>query len=164
MLEIPHPVAKTTCASGEAPIVIVCAHASTNIPDCLDNLGVDAEVRPSHSRLAHDCNRPLTAPDCIPSVSENYAIPGNQGLSEGDRLQRCEQIHDAFHEVVSRTVTSQQQCGDSSITRVTVHSFTPVYNGEERTVEIEKAEDVACHLADTLSFAIDASNEVSESN
>ena len=257
MLEIPHPVAQTVHTGGDAPIVLVCEHASNTIPDCLDDLGIDSEVRSSHaawdigardvakalsakldaplvactvSRLAYDCNRPLSAPDCIPSVSEKYAIPGNQGLSAEERLQRCEQIHDPFHEVVSRTIASQQQNADRSITLVTVHSFTPVYNGEQRTVEVgflhsacdrvaraalereqakstlrcalnepydashgvtytlrkhgdayglasimveikndlvdthDKAEDVACHLADTLSFAIDASAEVSQSS
>ena len=44
LLEIPHPVARTICASGKAPVVIVCEHASNDIPDCLVNLGVDAEV------------------------------------------------------------------------------------------------------------------------
>ena len=257
MLEIPHPVAQTVHTDGDAPVVLVCEHASNTIPDCLDDLGIDSEVRSSHaawdigahdvakalsskldaplvactvSRLAYDCNRPFDAPDSIPSISEKYKIPGNRELSAEDRRQRFEQIHNPFHEAVRRAIKSQKDRIDVPLTLVTVHSFAPIYNGEERDVEIgflhdacdrvaraalrreeaknkhhcvlnepydasdgvtytlrkhagapgdgsimveirndlidtpDKAVTIAKHLADTLSFAIDASAEVSESN
>ena len=54
LLEIAHPVARTICASGKAPIVIVCEHASNNVPDCFHN----GEERAVEVGFLHDaCDR-----------------------------------------------------------------------------------------------------------
>ncbi len=163
MIAISRPIAEIFQDQGASPFVFVCEHASNTIPDCLNCLGVDQTVRSSHvawdigaldvakklssrldaplvactvSRLAYDCNRPLDAIDCIPSFSENFEIPGNYYLSEADRKERFEDIHNPFHDAVNRTIMAQRERVESPITLVTIHSFTRVYYGEARNVEL----------------------------
>ena len=163
MNSVSRPIAEIHGENGAAPIVLVCEHASNEIPACLNGLGVDETVRRSHvawdigaldvakklsrhmgaplvactvSRLAYDCNRPPDAPDCIPSVSERFAIPGNTDLSAGDRQNRIEGIHNPFHQAVNGVIEAQCERAASPVTLITVHSFTPVYAGERREIEI----------------------------
>ena len=87
--------------NGSSSIVIVCEHASSDIPASFNSLGVSQEARKSHaawdpgalavairlseqldaaliagavSRLVYDCNRPPDAPDAMPSKSEIFDI------------------------------------------------------------------------------------------
>jgi predicted N-formylglutamate amidohydrolase len=152
-----------TGATGAAPIVLVCEHAACEIPAELDGLGLDDAARRAHvawdigaaalarrlserleaplvsggvSRLVYDCNRPFSAPDCIPEKSELFVIPGNRDLDAAARQARHESIHDPFHRALAETCSSQtRRCGQP-ITLITVHSFTPVFMGVHRDVEI----------------------------
>ena len=108
-----HAMVKNT--NGSSSIVIVCEHASSDIPASFNSLGVSKEVRKSHaawdpgalavsirlseqldaaliagavSRLVYDCNRPPDAPDAMPSKSEIFDIPGNAHLSQSERDSR----------------------------------------------------------------------------
>ncbi len=88
------------------------------------------------SRLVYDCNRPFSAPDCIPDRSELFVIPGNRDLDAAARRARHEHVHDPFHRALAETCRSQtRRCGQP-ITLITVHSFTPVFLGVRRDVEI----------------------------
>ena len=136
------------------PALIVCEHASNFIPQELGDLGLSAAALESHiawdlgaaevskqlakllnatcvlggvSRLVYDCNRPPEAPDAIPEKSEIYAIPGNVGLAADDRQDRVEQVYKPFFECVERLISRKQAL-------VTIHSFTPVYQGVTRDV------------------------------
>lgn len=145
--------------AGAAPFVLLCEHASSFIPPVYEGLGIADEARTSHvawdigaldmatrmsaglqaplvagqiSRLVYDCNRPLEAPDCIPEVSEVFAIPGNCGLTQAQRQQRFDQIHTPFHAAV-RGVMDKKEL---PVALITLHSFTPVYFGKTRDVEL----------------------------
>jgi len=152
-----------TGVAGTAPIVLVCEHASRAIPPELNALGLDEAAQRAHvawdigaailarrlserldaplvcgglSRLVYDCNRPFSAPDCIPERSERYDVPGNRGLDAAARRERLERVHDPFHAALEEVCLGQtRRCG-RPITLVTVHSFTPVYMGARRAVEI----------------------------
>jgi len=87
------------------------------------------------SRLVYDCNRPITAPDCVPARSEVYDIPGNAGLDDARRQQRYDQVHTPFHDAVTKVRTSWKPTQAAPVL-VTIHSFTPVYNGATRAVEL----------------------------
>lgn len=140
------------------PIVLVCEHAGLAIPRELGELGLDAGARRSHaawdigardvaealsealdaplvagvlSRLVYDLNRPLEARDSIPGKSEIHAIPGNSGLSDAERQARFERVHVPFHGALAALLD-----GRSTGALVTVHSFTPVYLGQRREVEL----------------------------
>lgn len=150
-------------AQGAAPVVLVCEHASRHIPAELNDLGLAEPARSSHaawdigamdmaadmaalldaplvaagvSRLVYDLNRPLESPSAIPEKSEIFDIPGNQGLSEAARRDRFDRLHVPFHARLAEVVAAQQaRCG-GPVALVTIHTFTRVYMGRERSVEI----------------------------
>ncbi len=138
---------------------LVCEHASAYMPAAFSNLGLDEEARLSHiawdpgaralaialahrlsaklvagcvSRLIYDCNRPLEAPDSIVAQGDSVAVPGNTGLSEADRRWRHRQVHEPFHAAVSEALDAAGR----STCLVTIHSFTKVFRGQTRAVEI----------------------------
>ena len=146
---------------GDAPrVIVVCEHASNRVPAHLSGLGLDAEILTRHiawdpgalpvakglaqqmnavlvhggiSRLVYDCNRPPEAPDAIPARSEVFDIPGNSRLSDVARNERVAQVYRPF----SRMLTEQIGVHRPNLRMmVTVHSFTPVYRGQLRDVQI----------------------------
>ena len=163
-------------AEGGAELVLICEHASNHIPARYRNLGLDGAALESHiawdpgalavalslsshfkaplaaakvSRLLYDCNRPPEAPDAVPERSESFTIPGNQGLSEAERRARAEQIYEPFSRALDQLLDARQQKGLRSAI-VTVHSFTPVYMGKPREVELGVLHDADSRLADAL--------------
>ncbi len=152
-----------TGAERPAPVVVVCEHASRHIPADLHVLDLDEPALRSHvawdigalgmarslaraldaplvaggiSRLVYDCNRPLSATDCIPARSEVFEIPGNRDLSDAGRRRRFDRVHEPFHAAVEQTCRAQTARTGQTVALVTVHSFTPVYMGTPRAVEI----------------------------
>jgi predicted N-formylglutamate amidohydrolase len=138
-------------------LVLVCEHASAEIPPSYD-LALAPEVRKSHaawdigaldvatglsealqaplvagtlSRLLYDLNRPIDAPDAMPEGIENYQIPGNSGLSADTKAARIRNIHDPFHKALAQTI---EQTRPKAL--ITIHSFTPVFKGVARDVEL----------------------------
>ncbi|WP_294224356.1 N-formylglutamate amidohydrolase [uncultured Shimia sp.] len=153
-------------------ILFVCEHASSNFPTEFGELGLTEEVRRSHvawdpgaltltralakrfdctlvaggvSRLLYDCNRPPEAQDAVPAKSEVFDIPGNVDLSATDRQARVSQIYQPFKEAVQQVI---EVVHPKAI--VTVHSFTPVYHGQQRAVEVGILHDRDTRLADKM--------------
>lgn len=170
------PVVETRNAQGSGRIVLVCEHASAAIPASLEGLGLAPEARFSHvawdpgalevaehmaaelnaplvasrvSRLVLDCNRPPDAPDAIPEMSEIHAVPGNRGITPTARAIRAAEIYEPFHERVAQVLDSVLASARDPVL-VTVHSFTPVYRGEPREVEIGFLHDSDSRLADAV--------------
>ena len=141
-------------------VLVVCEHASNRVPDGLDGLGLSDAVLASHvawdpgalpvarrmaqrlgaglvsggvSRLVYDCNRPPEADSAIAERSEVHDIPGNRGLSDMQRRQRVDRVYHAFHAALGAEIARQ---AETLALLVTVHSFTPVYHGRPRDVEI----------------------------
>ncbi|MCT8997605.1 N-formylglutamate amidohydrolase [Chelativorans intermedius] len=169
-------VVETLNPDGAGPFVLACEHASNAIPAEFSDLGLDAEALASHvawdpgahavalhlsalldaplvasriSRLVYDCNRPPHAPDATPARSEAYTIPGNAGLTRAARMRRAERFYFPFRAALSACLDSRMQAGKAPAL-VTVHSFTPVYLGRRRAVEIGILHDRDRRLADAL--------------
>ena len=163
-------------AEGRSPFVLICEHASRQVPRRLGKLGLpDAELErhiawdigaepvarllsrlmdaplalQRYSRLAYDCNRPPESPGAMPELSELTVIPGNQGLTAADRLARIEGLYRPFHDGVSRLLDARAAAGVKTLV-VSVHSFTPVYKGNRRSVELGILHDRDTALASTL--------------
>ena len=161
---------------GAGAVVLLCEHASRHIPSRYEGLGVTEDVRNSHaawdpgaramsllmsrvldaplvascvSRLVYDCNRPPEAAAAMPETSEIYEIPGNRGLSQAARTERIDAVYRPFCEAVTNIVDSRQAAGMSTVI-VTLHSFTPVYFGAPRAVEIGILHDDDARLADAM--------------
>ncbi len=148
--------------NGLSPIVLVCEHASNVLPRTLGNLGlseldlqrhiawdIGAEgtsrilsklldaplILQRYSRLAYDCNRPPEAAGAMPEKSEVFEIPGNKKLSPAARLARTQEIYRPFHRAVEDFLDHRASEGQATII-VTMHSFTPVYDGKVRDFDV----------------------------
>jgi predicted N-formylglutamate amidohydrolase len=164
------PAAEVINPDGAAPICLVCEHASAFIPATLNDLGLAAADRHSHaawdiggrdlavalarqlnaplvasrvSRLVYDCNRPPIAPDAIPARSEVIDIPGNANLTAEQRAARVAEVYEPFHTLLIETLGRFE----TPPTLVTIHSFTPIWHGTPRAVELGLLHDSDDRLA-----------------
>lgn len=161
---------------GKGPALIICEHASPEIPAAYGDLGLRPEDRYSHavwdpgahglalklaqaldaplvagrvSRLVYDCNRPPEALDAIPAKSELIEVPGNMGLDQAQRDQRCQTVYRPFCEAVQEVIAARKAQGLKTAL-ITVHSFTPTYYGKHRAVEIGVLHDEDSRIADAM--------------
>ncbi len=146
----PAPVGLRNCA-GDSPFFLICDHAGNAVPAALGGLGLDSGDLDRHigidigilgvserlsdllgaplvfqrySRLVVECNRRPTAPDFVAAVSDGTPVPGNAGVSAGERARRAGEISEPYHrEIVSR-LDERQAAGRPAIL-VSMHSFTP---------------------------------------
>ena len=159
-------------AEGASPVVVVCEHASAFIPAKFSNLGLAGDALQSHaawdpgalalakglavrldaklvtsgvSRLVYDCNRPPSAADAMPYQSEAITVPGNQHLTAEQRQERVEKYYEPFRAALADTIA-----GTAMPVIVTIHSFTPIYHGKMRAVEIGILHDSDTRLADVM--------------
>lgn len=159
-------------ADAASSVIVVCEHASNHIPEGFDALGLTKDARHSHaawdpgalavarhlskrldavliagtvSRLIYDLNRPPSAPDAMPARSEIFEIPGNADLSEAERTRRADTYYHPFRYALKTRIART----DNPVI-VTVHSFTPVYHGKQREVEIGILHDQDARLADAM--------------
>lgn len=160
-------------ATGKGQVVLLCEHASNRIPDEYDGLGLSDVERLSHaawdpgaraltlllsealdavgvastvSRLVYDCNRPPEAPSAIPEKSELIEVPGNRNLTQADRDARTAAVYVPFCAAVSQVLEAR---GPDTVV-VTVHSFTRVYFGQARKVELGLLHDEDSRLVDAM--------------
>ncbi|MEM9106183.1 MAG: N-formylglutamate amidohydrolase [Pseudomonadota bacterium] len=146
-------------AAGDHRLVLVCEHASNWVPPTFRDLGLNGNALASHaawdpgafgvaeklsqsldaplvfgrvSRLVYDCNRPPEANDAILPVTEAFPVPGNTDLTAEQQAERIEAVYMPFQRMLEKTVAK----APAEAALVTVHSFTPVYYGQQRTTEI----------------------------
>lgn len=161
---------------GQGRVLLVCEHASLRLPASVGDLGLSEEALTSHiawdpgalavaermaelldatlisqrfSRLIYDCNRPPESPSAMPEVSEIYEIPGNRDLSPAEKFARTAALYVPFHDRVASEIALRRQRGEAPVI-VTIHSFTPVYMGKRRDVEIGILHDDDSRLADAM--------------
>ena len=94
-----------------------------------------AAVLQNYSRLVIDCNRRPEWESSIPIVSEDTAIPGNRGISPAGRESRRREIFEPYHGRIAELLDGRRAAGRRTVL-VAMHSFTPVFRGERRQVEI----------------------------
>lgn len=165
------PVIENEAALGR--VVLVCEHASKVIPAAWGDLGLEPAARAAHiawdpgalavarglaarlkavlihapvSRLVYDCNRAPDMVGAMPAQSEVFAIPGNAAITPQDRLARVEAIYLPWVEGLHGLIARRIALGLRPVV-VTVHSFTPVYNGKQRRVEFGVIHDADAHFA-----------------
>lgn len=156
------PVYTLSQEDSEHPVILVCEHASPYIPAQLERLGLSIEAACEHiawdigaqtlaqqlsktlgatlisagySRLLIDLNRPLEAPDSIPERSEIYEVTGNRQLDDATRQYRRDRLFTPFHQKLSALIDARVATG-RAVRIVGIHSFTPMYFGQPRTLEI----------------------------
>lgn len=100
------------------------------------SLALDAAaVLQNYSRLVIDCNRRPDWESSIPTISEHTPIPGNRDISNANREARRREIFDPYHRKIAALLDRRSAAGRRTIL-VAMHSFTPVFKGERRNVEI----------------------------
>lgn len=178
MTVLPAPDMVVTVENPDAPgpFVVVCEHASNAFPEPWGDLGLTAQQARAHiawdpgalglarglarllgaplvaatvSRLIYDLNRPPQSAGAMAARSEVYAIPGNAALTPDQRQARTEAIYLPFHARLREILATRLARGQTPAL-VTVHSFTPVYNGTPRMVEFGIIHDAAPALAQAV--------------
>jgi predicted N-formylglutamate amidohydrolase len=94
-----------------------------------------AAVLQNYSRLVIDCNRQPGLDSSIPALSELTAIPGNEGLSAAEREARRQEIFLPYHRQIVEMLDGRRIAGRRTLL-VAMHSFTPVFKGVARAVEV----------------------------
>ena len=149
------PAFRVENPDGGSWILFTADHAGRTIPAALANLGLrepdlsrhiawdigigsvtsrlakllDATaIFQTYSRLVIDCNRHPDVPSAFPLISEATPIPGNQNLSQTDKLARRTAIFDPYHAEIENRKGSKIY--------VAMHSFTPVYLGVSRPMQV----------------------------
>lgn len=163
-------------ANGASPVLLVCEHASLRLPESLGTLGLSPETLTAHiawdpgalaiarllsvrfdatlvfqnfSRLVYDCNRPPESPDAMPAVSEVFGIPGNANIDAAQREARIHEIYRPWQRQLGETIAARKAAGRETVL-VTIHTFTPIYKGAHRSVEIGILHDGDARLADAM--------------
>ena len=146
----------------EAPILLVCDHASCRFPQALGDMGLDPFARRCHlaidigagkltenlakslgvtaviaqySRLVVDCNRQLMDPGAFLEYGDGILVPGNRNLSQEDKDARANSIYWPYHDAIEEQIKRLRAIGPKPLF-VSVHSFTPVLNGISRAVQM----------------------------
>lgn len=166
----PNPV-EVLRADGPSPFFFTGDHAGRAIPRALGDLGVpptemerhiawdigiagvtrrlsdllDATaVLQAYSRLVIDCNRNPTWPSAMPEISEVTPIPGNVALTDAARTARIEAIFTPYHDRIAALLEARTS---RPTIYVAMHSFTPVFKGESRAMEVGVLYDDDAELA-----------------
>ena len=144
------------------PVLLVCDHASNRFPQSLGTMGLDYLDIASHialdigasavaealadnlgatavlcqySRLIVDCNRNLIDASAFLNYSDGVEIPGNQNLQNNEKEKRASEIYWPYHNTIKDQIVRLKKYGIDPVV-ISIHSFTPVINGEDRKWEI----------------------------
>ena len=147
---------------GASPFFLTADHAGRVIPRRLGRLGVPEQeltrhiawdigiagvtehlsaaldataVLQTYSRLVIDCNRDPSVPTAMPKISETTEIPGNVGLTDADRSARIGAIFTPYHARIAALLDGRYAAGRRTVL-VAMHSFTPVFKGVSRAMQV----------------------------
>ena len=148
--------------AGQAPLLLLCDHATRFIPRALKSLGLDEAALTRHiawdigiaevtrqlarrldapallshfSRLVVDPNRQLDNPTLMPEISDGTVVPGNRDLDAAAREARIETFFQPYHDAIDAQLDAMQAAGRVPAL-VSMHSFTPIMHGLQRPWEI----------------------------
>lgn len=136
-------------------LVLVCDHASNNVPPEIGSLGLSEEDMRRHiawdvgargvtlglarrlgaeavlstwSRLVIDPNRGEDDPTLVMKLYDGSLIPGNRQVGQAETQRRLDAYHRPYHRAVSRALDRVQ--GERlAPALIAIHSFTPQFRG-----------------------------------
>lgn len=163
-------------AAAGSPVLLVCEHASNAMPAPWGDLGLSADQARAHiawdigalglarglaalldatlihapvSRLIYDCNRAPDMNGAMPARSEVYDIAGNAAITPAQRLARTRAVYlpwaAGLHGLIASRIAQQRRP-----IILTIHSFTPLYHGAQRSVEFGIIHDADPSLAHAI--------------
>jgi predicted N-formylglutamate amidohydrolase len=158
-------------AGARAPLFL-CDHAARALPPGYGSLGLEPALFETHiaydigaaevtralaaafgapallgawSRLLIDLNRGPDDPTLVMKLSDGSIIPGNRTVDDAERARRIAQFHAPYHRAIAEEIA---RLGRPAI--VSLHSFTPVWKGEQRRWEVGVLWDQDGRLAKPL--------------
>ncbi len=170
------PSALVENIDGKSDVILISEHAGRQLPGFIGSLDLDENIMSSHiawdpgaaalsrllsnlldaplimqrySRLVYDCNRSFDEFDAIAEVSDEVIISKNKDLSMSQRQHRYDLVYQPFYEAINKIIKNRANQGRRSVI-VTVHSFTPVFKGQQRSVELGVIHDSDPRLADAV--------------
>lgn len=174
--EVGEAVEVLVVRGGRSRTTLLCEHASMRLPEpwtwpdedhwvvgthwswdpgaaeitreLADALGA-AAVLSRFTRLLCDPNRAESDPDLFRAVAEGRRLALNQDLGQAERERRLATYHRAYHAAADRLIADHPGTAVLS-----VHTFTPLYEGSPRDVEIGVLFDDEDDLATDLAVAI----------
>jgi predicted N-formylglutamate amidohydrolase len=155
----PYEIAGDPGAGG--PFVFTCEHATNELPEwkaepaervlLADHWGWDVgaadltrelveltgscAVLSRFSRLVCDPNRDPEEASFLVEVVEGRRLSFNRGVDGAERRRRRERYFDPYHAAIDRTLRDRRALGTEA-RLCAVHSFTPVYLGQTRPMEV----------------------------
>ena len=171
---------------GRGAFVLLCDHASNQIPAELGDLGLPATELARHiawdigaarvaeslselldapailcgtSRLVIDCNRQLDAPSLFPVVSDGTPVPGNAALGDAAKAERIDRWFLPYHDAVESVLLERASLGAESIV-IAVHSMTPSLGGRARPWQIALSSHADRRLSEPMLAALRAPGDV----
>jgi predicted N-formylglutamate amidohydrolase len=158
--DVPHFPPVEHLAASDAPgamreLVLVCDHASNNVPPEIGSLGLSEEDMRRHiawdvgargvalglarrlgaeavlstwSRLVIDPNRGEDDPTLVMKLYDGSLIPGNRQVGQAETERRLDAYHRPYHRAVDRALDRALAEGRAPAL-VAVHSFTPQFRG-----------------------------------
>jgi predicted N-formylglutamate amidohydrolase len=127
----------------EQPILLVCDHASCRFPKSLGDMGLDPFARRCHlaidigaGELTEALARSLgvTAvmdPGAFLEYGDGILVPGNRNLHKDGKELRASALYWPYHVAIGDQVERLKKAGPLPAF-ISIHSFTPVLNGESR--------------------------------
>lgn len=172
--------------ASEAPVLLTCEHASKHLPEPWQWPVEDGWIRGTHwaydpgadwltrelaeelravavlsrfSRLLADPNRAEDSPDLIRTRAEGREVELNRHVDTAERERRLERLHRPYHVAIDREVGRSR-----APLLLAIHTFTPVYEGQRREVEVGVLFDEEEALAERFRRAIAAAGLVTRMN
>lgn len=172
--------------NGRGAFVLVCDHASAHIPPGYAGLGLpSAELQrhiawdigalglsehlsslldapllhPTVSRLLLDVNRDPGAHDSIAVTSEDTPVQGNHAIDACERQRRHDWIYAPYHGEIEAIVATRIAARQPTA-MVSIHSFTPVFKGVERSWQVGVLSHRDRRMADPLLRALGADSRL----
>jgi len=155
----PYEVVGDPAAGG--PFVFTCEHATHLLPEwraetadlllledhwgwdvgaadltrTLIDLTGSCGVLSRFSRLVCDPNRDASEQSFVVEQVEGRPISFNRGVGAAERLRRQHRYSDPYHDAVDRTIRKRKALG-TPLRLCSIHSFTPLYLGRARPMEV----------------------------
>ena len=101
----------------------------------LVQMGNSQAILSGFSRLLIDPNRSLDRPDLIVPSIEGHSLSFNQNISTEDQEQRLNEYYHPYHTAFDDMVAKRYQ-HPAPFVLISVHSFTPVWKGHLRTMDV----------------------------
>ena len=154
-LEPVERVAPADLADAMRGLVLVCDHASNNVPPEIGPLGLSEEDMRRHiawdvgargvtlglarrlgaeavlstwSRLVIDPNRGEDDPTLVMRLYDGSLIPGNRQVGQAEIERRLDAYHRPYHRAIDAALARAIAEGEAPVL-VSIHSFTPQFRG-----------------------------------